>query len=406
LDANNKCLAAAPVTSGPNSPSGGPVDCVGSWGACSTTCGTGTQIYNVTTPAANGGTACTNNQGDVRRCSGPACGQNCVGDWIKDSTTDTNGWGACSATCGSGTQTRTYHITTPQVGSGSTCPHPDGYQENQQCPNLPTCSGPVNCEGSWSWSGCSASCGGGTQTGTYTVTKAASNGGTACPNKTGDTKTQACNTTDCCSLLTYTDWQDVPGASVLCQGGALGGYPYQLQERSLVFPPGAPSGYGPTSAPCAHSPLLRGRPTAAGCPAVAPTGGACDPSSITYSVANGCPAPASVDPTSGTCASGYQFFSSNPLVAGASGGGWNGPGCYSYECLGCSNYGGYNKYTKDNTKLTNYSCPTGYTASNNTCVAPAGRITSLSCPPCYSQAGDGSNQCVPNQATCPAAPTV
>lgn len=55
-------------------------------------------------------------------------------------------WGACSVTCGSGTQTRT------RTGSG--CSHT---QESQVCSTAACC-------GSWaSWGACSVTCGGGTQ---------------------------------------------------------------------------------------------------------------------------------------------------------------------------------------------------------------------------------------------------
>ena len=54
---------------------------------------------------------------------------------------------------------------------------------------------PINCEGSWSkWSNCSAECGGGTQTKTYTVTTQPQYGGSPCPTTP---ETQSCNTQPC-----------------------------------------------------------------------------------------------------------------------------------------------------------------------------------------------------------------
>merc|ERR1719163_2688581 len=76
------------------------------------------------------------------------------------------------------------------------------------CPAGTTPCAPVNCEVSeWSkWSKCSASCGGGSQTRSRSVTVPASNGGAECPHLEED---QACNTHKCipkcnkCALGTY-----------------------------------------------------------------------------------------------------------------------------------------------------------------------------------------------------------
>merc|ERR1712241_478289 len=55
---------------------------------------------------------------------------------------------------------------------------------------------PVNCEWSdWSWGTCSVTCGGGTQSGSRTVSQEAANGGTDCTGET--TATQPCNTESC-----------------------------------------------------------------------------------------------------------------------------------------------------------------------------------------------------------------
>ena len=158
-----------------------PVDCVGKWGPwdeCNTTCGTGTQsrTYSVSTEAAHGGKGC--GQGDGRqtqscyRTSG--CAVDCVGRWVNEHIDD--GWGECSTSCGYGTQSRTYSVSTKAANGGKPCPS----NETRSCYRNSGC--PVNCRGEWgAWSYCSNDCGRGEKTRKYYIRTWPQNGGASCP---------------------------------------------------------------------------------------------------------------------------------------------------------------------------------------------------------------------------------
>ncbi len=185
----------------------GPVNCSYSttgWGACSASCGGGTQYYyyTITSPAQNGGT-CPVSEGQVagsQSCNTQACPVNC--------TYTTTGWSACSASCGGGTQYQYYTIVTP-ASNGGTCPVSQGQVYTSQSCNTQGC--PVN--GGWSgWGACSATCGGGTQTRTCT-NPAPANGGAACSGPSS----QACNTQACNACYPAAD---PPGYGTACTSAA------------------------------------------------------------------------------------------------------------------------------------------------------------------------------------------
>ena len=162
-----------------------PVDCVvGDWSTCTAPCGGGTQTRVIVTPAAYGGLACP---ALTQTCNTQACPVPCVGSW--------SDWSACSSNCGGGKQTQTYTINIPSAYGGTMCPSSNGTVNTQPC-NTQAC--PVNCLGSWgSFGACSVTCGGGTQTQTYIVNTPAANGGTACPVNNNATNAQACNSQAC-----------------------------------------------------------------------------------------------------------------------------------------------------------------------------------------------------------------
>jgi hypothetical protein len=152
------------------------------WTACDKPCGSGSQsrTAKVTRQALPGGNDCP--APEFQSCNTHRCAPvDCRVEW--------GPWGGCSASCGGGTQTRSVAriIQQPQNG-GRACPTRETISCNtHRCP-------PVNCQFVWgSWSPCSASCGGGTQTRSPQIRQHPQNGGTACPAS----ETQSCNTNSC-----------------------------------------------------------------------------------------------------------------------------------------------------------------------------------------------------------------
>ena len=104
-------------------------------------------------------------------------------------------WGACSAACGGGSQSRTFTISTAATAGGQPCALADGSVETQACG---TVACPTHCVGDYgTWSACGAPCGGGIQTAEYAVATPAANGGDACPQVQGHTISQSCNLQPC-----------------------------------------------------------------------------------------------------------------------------------------------------------------------------------------------------------------
>ncbi|MEY3784303.1 MAG: hypothetical protein RLZZ230_625, partial [Candidatus Parcubacteria bacterium] len=113
-----------------------------------------------------------------------------------------SGWSGCSVSCGGGSQSRACNNPSPS-GGGTNC----GGASSQAC-NTQGC--PVN--GGWSgWSGCSQSCGGGTQSRACNSPSPA-NGGANC----GGAASQACNSQAC---PVNGGWSAPGACSVACGGG-------------------------------------------------------------------------------------------------------------------------------------------------------------------------------------------
>jgi hypothetical protein len=182
-----------------------PINCViggwNPWGACSATCGTGTQTRTpkIEIQAAFGGTACP--VPDTQYCYSGPCPINCVTDgW--------NPWGACSVKCGTGTRTRTPIIRQHAEHGGIECPEP----EQEDCVGTEC---PEDCEYTpGDWSECSLPCGTGTQTRSPIITKPVKHGG-FCPA----TETRKCQNIPCpldCEYAWKGDWTE---CSVQCGTG-------------------------------------------------------------------------------------------------------------------------------------------------------------------------------------------
>ena len=152
-----------------------PINCaLSDWGACSATCGGGTQTRTITQNPNSIGNPCPTVQTEyLRSCNTQPCPIDCA---LSD-------WGACSATCGGGTQTRT--ITRYPNETGKPCP-----ETVQNCNTQPC---PINCILS-EWTPCSATCGGGTQT--RRILQFPNETGIQCPTNQSD-YIMSCNTQSC-----------------------------------------------------------------------------------------------------------------------------------------------------------------------------------------------------------------
>ena len=115
--------------------------------------GAQTRTFSISQVAINGGSDCLTQIGAIEEqsCNTDACPVDCVGAW--------SAFGACSVSCGGGTQEQTYSVSTPAANSGSACPAADGAVLERACDTNP-CDVVVDCVGQWGdWSSCSATCG-------------------------------------------------------------------------------------------------------------------------------------------------------------------------------------------------------------------------------------------------------
>ena len=319
----------------------------------------------------------------------PPPGADCQGSW--------SGYGACSASCGYATKTRTFTATTNAMGGGQSCEskyganaHYPSSSEQEVCTGLPACVTASPCTGQWptTWSGCSAACGGGTQTKQFVITSAAQNGGQECRDTDGTvltngnaltaagTKSQACNSTSCCSSATVGAWQKY--GSTQCSGRS-SGKPEQDWFRNIVFPAGTPVNVTATSCSINQTATTY---SSSGCAEVTPSAGSCS-GGRTWSSTTGCAG----TPVPVTCPFMWQYA----LV------GYNSTDdkCHGLNTDGTVMSGG---------STTLPTCPTNYTRNGGTCTPPAQTISSLTCPDYWKNPNLTTNKCGWSQSAGDSAP--
>ena len=103
-------------------------------------------------------------------------------------------WSSCTVTCAGGTQSRSRSIRVPASNGGVACP--GELSESRACDNEPCGCSPIPAWGSWST--CTATCGGGTQTRSRSKSASCS-----------ATQSETCNTLSCpidCVMSSWSRW--------------------------------------------------------------------------------------------------------------------------------------------------------------------------------------------------------
>mmetsp|Transcript_52161 Transcript_52161/g.138053 ORF Transcript_52161/g.138053 Transcript_52161/m.138053 type:complete len:1039 (-) Transcript_52161:64-3180(-) len=201
------------------------------WTVCDAKCGGGERhrVREMTKPASKGGAPCPRLR-EVDPCNVIPC------PTIDCQVTSWHAWSECSKTCDGGVQTRTRSIEVEPSNGGNPC---SSYKmkEEQPCSSDPCFLTQANtCEvGDWGpWHGCTASCGGGTETRERRV----SPGGPDCPHRH---QHKSCAMDPCpgedvdCKLSSWTRWGS---CSKPCGGGRRHRYILVIRD---------PQGHG---APC------------------------------------------------------------------------------------------------------------------------------------------------------------
>jgi hypothetical protein len=193
---------------------------------CNKPCGPGKQKLKILKPSSGTGTPCPTVL--EKDCKIRDCPEDTSQQTPKNCVPGAwSSWSNCTATCGGGSQTRSRTITEPAVNGGS-CDIQT--TETRNC-NTEACPVPKNCVPSaWSsWSNCTATCGVGRQTRSRLILEPASNGGT-CNLET--TETQDCNTQACPVPKNCVpgEWGSWSTCTASCGGGI------QSRLREIVVP--------------------------------------------------------------------------------------------------------------------------------------------------------------------------
>ncbi len=161
----------------------------GTWGACSVTCGLGTQTRLVQCQNLNGQVVADCNCISPKPLVSQSCdaGPCHTYQWIAGD------WGACSAPCGGGTQSRTVNCVDENgnIVAGSLC-DPNTKPSISQLCNVDSCHTYHWLAGDWG--SCSATCGGGTQSRTVSCLDENGNivAGSLCDPNTKPASSQPC----------------------------------------------------------------------------------------------------------------------------------------------------------------------------------------------------------------------
>ncbi|XP_060071250.1 uncharacterized protein LOC132551155 [Ylistrum balloti] len=184
----------------------------GGWGACSVTCASGTQTRtrSCNNPTPQyGGNSCSGSSSEAKSCTKSACPID--GNWA-----NWGSWTSCTRTCGGGTKRRSRTCSNPaKAHGGKDCA---GSSSQDTSCNTQSCA----VHGAWaswgSYGSCSRTCGGGVKKRYRTCTNPApAHGGNDCPNS--NEGSASCNTGACPIDGAWSAWGSYGSCSVTCGGG-------------------------------------------------------------------------------------------------------------------------------------------------------------------------------------------